>query len=167
MDNIVADVAQQKQQIMKAHPCRDVFLFTQKIFWDNYSKSPWGLACLRFAYPWFKTYHFAHLRCLPLEICYPPFLLPLEKHIVREKKNIRKIKKVRAFYCLRTSFRTKHKSIVLLFSCPMGYSNIYWFEFVLWAVSLPKKQSPIYQRLPNISQSYQTKLLSLSLSLSL
>ena len=63
--------------------------------------------------------------------------------------------------------KTKHKSTVLLFSCPMGYSNIYWFEFILWAVSLPKKQSPIYQRLPNISQSYQTKLISLSLSLSL
>ena len=60
--------------------------------------------------------------------------------------------------------RTKHKSTVLLFSCPMGYSNMYWFESVLLAVSLPKKQSPIYQRLPNISQSYQTKLNSLSLS---
>ena len=46
-------------------------------------------------------------------------------------------------------------------------SNMYWFESVLLAVSLPKKQSPIYQRLPNISQSYQTKLNSLSLSLSL
>ena len=28
---------------------------------DNYSKPTWGLARLRFAYPWFKTYHFAHL----------------------------------------------------------------------------------------------------------
>ena len=63
--------------------------------------------------------------------------------------------------------RTKHKSTVLLFSCPMGYSNMYWFES---AISLPKKQSHFYQRLPNISQSCQTKLnththtLSLSLS---
>ena len=63
--------------------------------------------------------------------------------------------------------RTKHKStvlLVLLFSCPMGYSNMYWFES---AVSLPKKQSPFYQRLPNISQSCQTKLNTHSLSLSL
>ena len=62
--------------------------------------------------------------------------------------------------------RIKHKStvlLVLLFSCPMGYSNMYWFES---AVSLPKKQSPFYQRLPNISQSYQTKLNTHSLSLS-
>ena len=28
---------------------------------DNYSKPTWGLARLRFTYPWFKTLHFAHL----------------------------------------------------------------------------------------------------------
>ena len=53
---------------------------------DNYSKPTWGLARLRFAYPWFKTYHFAHLRYLPLGICCPPLHLPLEKHILREKQ---------------------------------------------------------------------------------
>ena len=60
--------------------------------------------------------------------------------------------------------RTKHKSTVLLFSCPMGYSNMYWFES---AISLPKKQSHFYQRLPNISQSCQTKLNTHTHSLSL
>ena len=33
---------------------------------DNYSKSTWGLASLRFAYLWFKTYHFAYLYFNPL-----------------------------------------------------------------------------------------------------
>ena len=53
---------------------------------DNYSKPTWGLARLRFTYPWFKTYHFAHLRYFPLGICCPPLHLPLEKHIFREKQ---------------------------------------------------------------------------------
>ena len=35
--------------------------FTYINIWDNYSKPTWGLARLRFAYPWFKTYHFAYL----------------------------------------------------------------------------------------------------------
>ena len=51
---------------------------------DNYSKPTWGKA-LRFAYPWFKTYHFAHLNFNPLPIRYPPYPQPLEKHIFREK----------------------------------------------------------------------------------
>ena len=48
--------------------------FTYINIWDNYSKPTWGLARLRFAYPWFKTYHFAHLRLLPFSLCYPPLL---------------------------------------------------------------------------------------------
>ena len=51
---------------------------------DNYSKPTCGYARFDCAYPWFKTYHFAHLRCLPLGICYPPLRLPLEKHIFKE-----------------------------------------------------------------------------------
>ena len=42
-------------------------------FRDNYSKSPWGLARLLFAYPWFKTYQFAPLYFNPLP---PPPRLP-------------------------------------------------------------------------------------------
>ena len=53
--------------------------------WDNYSKPTWGKARFRFAYPWFKTYHFAHLNFNPLPIRYPPHPQPLEKHIFREK----------------------------------------------------------------------------------
>ena len=37
---------------------------------DNYSKPTWGLARLHFAYPWYKTYHFAPLYFNPL----PPLL---------------------------------------------------------------------------------------------
>ena len=119
--------------------------------------------------------------CLPvvqnLTLCPPEVpsvrdLLPtsffaVKKNTFLGKNKHNKDKKVRVFYCLRISMRTKHKSTVLLFSCPISYSNMYWFEF---AVSLPKKQSPFYQRLPNISQNCQTKLntythtLSLSLS---
>ena len=43
-------------------------------FWDNYSKPTWGLARFHFAYPWFKTLHFAHLNFNPLPIRYPPLL---------------------------------------------------------------------------------------------
>ena len=52
---------------------------------DNYSKPTWGLARFHFTYPWFKTLHFAHLNFNPLPIRYPPFPLPLEKHIFWEK----------------------------------------------------------------------------------
>ena len=61
-------------------------MYPNESIWDNYSKPTWGLARLRFAYPWFKTLHFAHLNFNPLPICYPPFPLPLEKHIFREKQ---------------------------------------------------------------------------------
>ena len=53
--------------------------------WDNYSKLTWGKARFRFAYLWFKTYHFAHLNFNPLPIRYPSHPQPLEKHIFREK----------------------------------------------------------------------------------
>ena len=53
---------------------------------DNYSKPTWGKACLRFAYPWFKTLHFAHQNFDPLSIRYPLHPQPLEKHIFREKQ---------------------------------------------------------------------------------
>ena len=48
---------------------------------DNYSKPPWGLARLRFAYPWFKTYHFAPLYFNPLP---PPPRLPTWPSVVRK-----------------------------------------------------------------------------------
>ena len=50
---------------------------------------------------------------------------------------------------------TKHKSTVLLFSCPMGYSNMYWFESILLAVSLPKKQSPFYQNSTHVLKTHE------------
>ena len=53
---------------------------------DNYSKPTWGKACLRFAYPWFKTLHFTHRNFNPLSIRYPPHPQPLEKHIFKEKQ---------------------------------------------------------------------------------
>ena len=54
--------------------------------WDNYRKPTWDLARFRFAYPWFKTLHFVHLRLLLLAFCNPPLRLPLEKHISRQKQ---------------------------------------------------------------------------------
>ena len=59
-------------------------------------------------HPWFNHLHFAHLRYLSLGICYPPFPLPLEKHIFRET-NITKIKKLEFFYCLRSSHISSQK----------------------------------------------------------
>ena len=53
---------------------------------DNYTKPPRGLARLHFAYPWFKTYHFAHLKLVLLAFRNPPLCLPLEKHIFRLKQ---------------------------------------------------------------------------------
>ena len=79
---------------------------------DNYNKSIWNLVCLHFTYPWFKTYHFAHLRCLSLGICHPPLHLPLKKHIFRKKNKHNKDKKVRTFYCLRTSLKTKRRNSI-------------------------------------------------------
>ena len=55
------------------------------IYRFNYSKPTWGKARFRFAYPWFKTYHFTHLNFNPLPIRYPPHPQPLEKHIFKEK----------------------------------------------------------------------------------
>ena len=64
------------------HMCEALFFFYIYIYiWDNYSKPTWGLARFHFTYPWFKTLHFAHLNFNPLPIRYPPFPLPLEKHI--------------------------------------------------------------------------------------
>ena len=54
--------------------------------WDNYRKPTWGLARFHFAYPWFKTLHFAHLRLLLLAFRNPHLHLPLEKHIFRQKQ---------------------------------------------------------------------------------
>ena len=42
--------------------------------WDNYNKPTYAMAHFHFAYPWFKTLHFAHLNFNPLPICYPPLL---------------------------------------------------------------------------------------------
>ena len=72
----------QKKKLLELQPY-NTFITN---FRDNYSKPTWDLARLHFAYPWFKTYHFAHLRYLPLGICYPPLCLPLEKHIFKEKQ---------------------------------------------------------------------------------
>ena len=122
-------------------------------FRDNYSKPPWGLARLRFAYLWFKTYHFTHLRCLPLEICYPPLPLPLGKHIFREKKN-NKDQKVRVFYCLRTSFRTKHKNSTQI-KCSIKSLLIY---ININNLITTKNWEPIFTRRPTISKQSATLL---------
>ena len=44
---------------------------------DNYSKPTWGLARFHFAYPWYKTYHFAPLYFNPLPPRCPPDLQTL------------------------------------------------------------------------------------------
>ena len=127
-----------------------------KILWDNYNKPPWGLVCLYFAYPWFKTYHFAHLRCLPLEIYYPLLPLPLEKHIFREKKKKKhnKDKKVRAFCCLRTSLRTKHRNSTQI-KCSMKSLLIY---ININNLITTKNCEPIFTRRPTISKQLTTLL---------
>ena len=112
------------------------------------------MARLRFAYPWFKTYHFAHLKCLPLEICYPPLPLPLEKHIFREKKKHNKDKKIRAFYCLRTSFRTKHRNSTQI-KCSMKSLLIY---ININNLITTKNCEPIFTRRPTISKQSTTLL---------
>ena len=39
-----------------------------------------------FAYPWFKTLYFAHLKLVSLPFRNPPLCLPLEKHIFKQKQ---------------------------------------------------------------------------------
>ena len=56
------------------------------IWRDNYNKLTCGMTHFHFAYPWFKTLHFAHLRLVSLAIRNPPLRLPLGKHIFREKQ---------------------------------------------------------------------------------
>ena len=108
---------------------------------------------MRFAYPWFKTYHFAYLRCLPLEICYPPLPLPLGKHIFREKKKKHnKYQKVKAFYCLRTSLRTKHRNSTQI-KCSMKSLLIY---ININNLITTKNYEPIFTRRPTISKQPQT-----------
>ena len=53
---------------------------------DNYSKPTCGMTRFYFAYPWFKTLHFAHLRLVPLAFRNLHLRLPLEKHIFRQKQ---------------------------------------------------------------------------------
>ena len=62
---------------------------------DNYSKPPWGLARLHFAYPWYKTYHFAPLYFNPLppllptwpsDVSLTPFYSKLEQNTDRTMK---------------------------------------------------------------------------------
>ena len=45
-----------------------------------------------FAYPWFKTLHFAHLNFNPFALCYPPLPQTLEKHHFIKNQNITQIK---------------------------------------------------------------------------
>ena len=54
----------------------DFFFF----FLDNYSKPTCGLTCFHFAYPWFKTLHFAHLSLFSLGLYYPPLAFLLENN---------------------------------------------------------------------------------------
>ena len=62
----------------------------QFYIWDNYSKPTWGLARFHFAYPWFKTLHFAHLNFNPL----PTFGFSVRKQLLQPKHNITGIKKL-------------------------------------------------------------------------
>ena len=39
-----------------------------------------------FAYPWFKTLYFAHLKLVSLPFRNPPLCLLLEKHIFKQKQ---------------------------------------------------------------------------------
>ena len=103
---------------------------------------------------WFKTYHFAYLRCLLLEICYPPLPLPLGKHIFREKKKHNKYQKVKAFYCLRTSFRTKHRNSTQI-KCSMKSLLIY---ININNLITTKNCEPIFTKRPTISKQSATLL---------
>ena len=53
---------------------------------DNYSKPTCGMTRFYFAYPWFKTLHFAHLNFNLFALRYPPHPQTLEKHIFRQKQ---------------------------------------------------------------------------------
>ena len=86
-------------------------------FWDNYSKPTWGLACLQFAYPWFKTLYFAHLNFNPL----PTFPFA----VILEKNKYNKDKKVRVFYCLKTSMRTNFLNAKWILTNPHVKQKIY------------------------------------------
>ena len=66
---------------------RKVLVLSFQIFKrDNYSKPTCGMARFHFAYPWFKTLHFTHLRLVPLAFRNPPLCLLLEKHIFIQKQ---------------------------------------------------------------------------------
>ena len=70
---------------------------TKKKFRDNYSKPTCGMICFHFAYPWFKTLHFAHLRLLLLAFRNRPLRFLLEKTYFWAKKDITRIKKLGFF----------------------------------------------------------------------
>ena len=53
---------------------------------DNYNKPIWGMARFHFAYLWCNHLHFAYLRLVLLAFRNPPFRLPLEKYIFRQKQ---------------------------------------------------------------------------------
>ena len=53
---------------------------------DNYSKPTWGMTRFHFAYPWFKTLHFAHLKLVPLAFRNPSLCLPLENTFLSKNK---------------------------------------------------------------------------------
>ena len=52
------------------------------------------MACFHFAYPWFKTLHFAYLNFNLLPILYPPHPQTLKKHPFIKNQNITWIKKM-------------------------------------------------------------------------
>ena len=62
------------------------FLLVVIIYRDNYNKPTWGITRFHFAYPWFKSLHFAHLRLILLAFRNPPLHLLLEKYIFRQKQ---------------------------------------------------------------------------------
>ena len=60
------------------------FVFVFFFRGGNYSKPTWGMTRFHFAYPWFKTLHFADLNFNSLSICYPPLAFSLENNFCNQ-----------------------------------------------------------------------------------
>ena len=56
---------------------------------------------------------------------------------------------------LNNFYENKVKVLLVVWICQMGYSNMYWFGFVLLVVSLPKKQPLFYQNSTHILETHK------------
>ena len=56
---------------------------------------------------------------------------------------------------LKNFYENKVEVLLVVWICRIGYSNMYWFGFVLLVVSLPKKQPPFYQNSTHILKTHK------------